>query len=94
MEKDLVTFKPSNILVDETAENAKGAAQVMKEVGDTQIMVAFIKPGLGRENLCVMEVNWQKILLVGLGMVSLGVTVWAGVKIYKSKIEKKKGDDK
>ena len=67
----------------------------MKEVGDTRIMVAyFIQPGLGRENLCLMEVNWKKILLVGLGMVSLGVTVWAGVKIYKSKIEKNKGDDK
>ena len=94
MEKDLVTFKPSDILVGETTENAKGAAQVMKEIVDTRIMVAFTMPGLGRENLCVMEVNWQKILLVGLGMVSLGVTVWAGVKICKGKTEKKKGDDK
>merc|ERR1719233_1488519 len=50
-------------------------------------MVAIAKPG---ENVSVVEVNWQKVLLFGLGMVSLGVIVWAGVKIYKSKTSEKK----
>merc|ERR1719222_815541 len=50
-------------------------------------MVAIAKPG---ENVSVVEVNWQKVLLLGLGMLSLGVIVWAGVKIYKSKTSEKK----
>ena len=95
MEKDLGT--PNSIFVDvanEAVQNTKEAAQDMKEIGDTRIMIAVIKPGLGRENLSVTEVNWQKILLIGVGMVSLGVIVWAGVKIYKSKTQKKEGEDK
>merc|ERR1719233_2343705 len=50
-------------------------------------MVAIAKPG---ESVSVVEVNWQKVLLFGLGTVSLGVIVWAGVKIYKSKTSEKK----
>jgi hypothetical protein len=49
-------------------------------------MVAVFKP---EETVSVVEVNWQKALLVGLGMVSFGVIIWAGVNIYKSKSGKK-----
>ena len=83
------TETPNNILVDvakEAVQNTKEAVQDRKELGDTRIMVAVFKP---EETMSVVEVNWQKALLVGLGMVSLGVIIWAGVNIYKSKSGKK-----
>ena len=73
------TETANNILVDVAKE------AVNKEMKD-RIMVAVIKPD---ETLSVMAVDWQKALLVGLGMVSLGVIIWAGVNIYKSKSGKK-----
>ena len=94
--------EPNNILKDvakEAVKNTKEAAQDLKDLsvqtldklgdklGDTRVMVAVSKPG---ETISVMEVNWQKALLVGLGVVSLGVIIWAGVNIYKSKLGKKK----
>ena len=68
----------NNILVDVAKE---AVDQDLKE----RIMVAVIKP---EECLSVMEVDWQKALLVGLGMVSVGVIIWAGMNIYNSKLGK------
>ena len=74
--------------VDVVEEAALNTIQDLKNIGDTKVIVAIAKPG---ENISMVEVvTWQKVLLVGLGMFSLGVIVWAGVKIYKSKTSEKK----
>ena len=77
--------------VDVVEEAALNTIQDLKIIGDTKVIVAIAKPG---ENISMVEVvTWQKVLLVGLGMFSLGVIVWAGVKIYKSKTSEKKEEE-
>ena len=66
---------------DIVIERAKDAVDEIKAAGEKVICAANPDGG---------AIDWEKVLYIGLGAVSIGVIVWAAVSAFQSKDGKKK----